>query len=571
MSLRNLAIEAYKNQTSIIEKNIILELELEGVFIFKIISSDYKFKEIFVYSKDFEAIHIRSGDIARGGIRISNRSDYRKEAIDLVLAQIPKNSIIIPTGSKGCIFLKTNISPEDAYKKFVKSIIAITQKTNDRYLVIAADKGTSSYSDIANQISIKENFWLKDAFASGGKDGYDHKEIGITSLGVWQSILVRLEALSMRNREFITMVGVGSMNGDVFGNGVNAYYENIKLLAAISSKEIFIDPNPNITISLEERKRLFKLKNSSWKEYDRSKLSKGGMIIDRSDKEVTLTQEVQKMLSLSSNLILINDLISLLLKHSVDILFMGAVGTYVKASSEKLDFDIDNHNIRVDGKDLNCKIFAEGANLSITHAGRLEASEKGVLVYTDFIDNVAGVFCSDIEINLKILLSDNNDRNDIIESMKSFYVQYILQSSYAQCNALQSAKRLKGWHKLYLKLADNIVLNKFDFSKDLLPDIAYLMSYLKIFLKEKLFQQDLSKYDDYVHEYFPFFVNTNLQSFKYKKNLISTLLASDIVNYLFLNAKSVDEIIDKTSLNYKYDVKFKSFFTKELFLVNFLL
>ncbi len=558
MELKELAIAAYKRQTGFTNVDILVEINSDNLYAFKTISSDYKFKEIFVYSEDFEGIHIRSGDIARGGIRISTRTDYRKEVIDLVLAQIPKNSIVLPTGAKGGIFIKTNIEAEDAYRAYIEALINITEKTDDRYLVVAADKGTATFSDIANDLIEKRNFWIGDAFASGGSFGYDHKKTGITALATWQSLHVRLSALNKNiATDVISIVGIGSMNGDVFGNGV-LFSRNIKLVGAFSSKEIFIDPNPDLDVSYDERSRLFYSDNAAWSNYDKSKISTGGGVFSRNDNNIVVTEQMKKVFNIDKSTVTANELICYLLKASVDVLYMGAVGTYVKSTEEVVNFDIENEPIRINASELRCLVIGEGANLGMTLDARREANLRGILVFADFIDNAGGVFLSDTEVNLKILLRGAENRNFMLETLQEYYIQYILKNCFFQALALLQTSRFSNWNLFFEVLKKNINLNGFVFQVNSYSDVAYLLSYAKMYLKKKLLQQsDIEKYDMYVSEYFNFISLANIKNFIYKRELIATYMANDIINHLFSEEESMENIIEKVFGNNHYDIIFK--------------
>ena len=390
-------------------------------------------REIFVYSPRFEGVHLRFGMVARGGLRWSDRpEDFRTEVLGLVKAQQVKNAVIVPVGSKGGFVLKRPPSEGGreaflaegiaCYRLFISGLLDITDNLNgnkvvpppnavrrdadDPYLVVAADKGTATFSDIANGVSADYGFWLGDAFASGGSVGYDHKVMGITARGAWESVKRHFRELGtdIQKQDF-TCIGIGDMSGDVFGNGM-LLSKHIKLLAAFNHLHILIDPNPDPEKSLAERKRLFALPRSAWTDYDPKVLSKGARIYERAAKTLDLTPEIKAMLGLSQAKITPSDLMRELLKADVDLLWFGGIGTYLKASSESHANvgDRANDAIRIDGTEARAKVIGEGANLGVTQLGRIEYALHGGRLNTDAIDNSAGVDCSDHEVNIKILI-----------------------------------------------------------------------------------------------------------------------------------------------------------------------
>ncbi|HUA81121.1 MAG TPA: NAD-glutamate dehydrogenase domain-containing protein, partial [Dyella sp.] len=402
------------------------------------------YREIFVYSPRVEGIHLRFGPVARGGLRWSDRrEDFRTEVLGLVKAQMVKNTVIVPVGSKGGFFVKHPPVGGDrdaqlaegiaCYRLFINGLLDITDNLiegkvvpphdvvrhdqDDPYLVVAADKGTATFSDIANAISIEHGFWLGDAFASGGSNGYDHKGMGITAKGAWESVKRHFRALGRDSQsEDFTCAGIGDMSGDVFGNGM-LLSEHIRLIAAFDHRHIFLDPNPDTAKSFVERERMFKLPRSSWDDYDKSLISAGGGIWPRSVKSIPISPEVRAVLGLKADVqhLAPSDLMSAILKAPVDLLWNGGIGTYVKASSETHGDvgDRANNALRINGTDLRCKVVGEGGNLGFTQKGRIEAAQHGVLLNTDFIDNSAGVDTSDHEVDIKILLDDAVQRNEI--------------------------------------------------------------------------------------------------------------------------------------------------------------
>uniref|UniRef100_A0A2C9LFD2 NAD-glutamate dehydrogenase catalytic domain-containing protein n=1 Tax=Biomphalaria glabrata TaxID=6526 RepID=A0A2C9LFD2_BIOGL len=364
-----------------------------------------------------EGVHLRGGKIARGGIRWSDRiEDYRTEILGLMRAQITKNTVIVPTGAKGGFVIKSNlIDGVAAYKKLLYGMLDITDNVvgenilypldavlydeSDTYLTVAADKGTATFSDHANAIAAEYNFWLGDAFASGGSAGYDHKKLGITARGAWISVMHHLGRCGIDvSKDCFTVVGIGDMSGDVFGNGM-LLSDNIKLIAAFDHRHIFIDPSPDPKISFLERKRLFAKKGSSWSDYEKSIISVGGGVFSRNSNIIKLSQEAMFALGTKKKACLPDELISIILKSNVDLIWNGGIGTYVKSLLETNEMVGDRFNdlLRVNGSDVSAKVFAEGGNLGVTQKGRIEYAKNGGLINTDFIDNSAGVSCSDHE------------------------------------------------------------------------------------------------------------------------------------------------------------------------------
>ncbi|MCG9874934.1 MAG: NAD-glutamate dehydrogenase [Leptospiraceae bacterium] len=405
------------------------------------------YREIFVYSPKFQGIHLRGGSVARGGLRWSDRvSDYRTELLDLLKTQMAKNSIIVPVGSKGCFVLTPNlysketISMVDAYKGYVQGLVEITDNRlhgnsipfagkdgqipfvkdqPDPYLVVAADKGTAQLSDTANSIAITNNYWLGDAFASGGSKGYSHKAYGITAKGalVTADRNLRMNRLDFR-KDLIRLVGIGDMGGDVFGNGL-IESDTFLLIAAFNHKHIFIDPNPNPILSYEERKRLFTSSDSGWDSYSQNLISKGGGVWNRTEKSIHLSSEVQIALGIEASHLSGSELIKAILTAPVEILYNGGIGTYIKSASEENQKvgDPANNDVRVNANDVRALLISEGGNLGLTQQARIDFDRKGGLLFTDSIDNSAGVDLSDHEVNLKILMNDLLE-NKIIQSLE---------------------------------------------------------------------------------------------------------------------------------------------------------
>ena len=434
-------------------------------------------REIWVYSPRVEGIHLRGGPIARGGLRWSDRrDDFRTEILGLMKAQLVKNAVIVPTGAKGGFYPKQLPAPTnrdawlaegtESYRIFIRSLLSVTDNIvddkvvhpegvvihddDDPYFVVAADKGTATFSDIANALSLERSFWLGDAFASGGSNGYDHKAMGITARGAW--VAVQRHFLEMGidvQTDPITVAGVGDMSGDVFGNGM-LLSKAIKLVAAFDHRHIFIDPDPDPESSWRERKRLFDLPRSSWDDYDRSKLSTGGGIYPRTQKSIELSAAARKELGIEAAVVDPATLINAILKSPVDLLWFGGIGTYVKASTQaNADVgDPANDAIRADAMELRARAIGEGANLGITQAGRIEFSEKGGRINTDFIDNSAGVDCSDKEVNIKIPLNREmregrltfERRNALLAKMTDEVAEMVLEDNRLQTLALSIAE-----------------------------------------------------------------------------------------------------------------------------------
>ncbi|WP_343124237.1 NAD-glutamate dehydrogenase domain-containing protein [Lysobacter sp. yr284] len=439
------------------------------------------YREIFVYGPRVEGVHLRFGPVARGGLRWSDRrEDFRTEVLGLVKAQMVKNTVIVPVGSKGGFFAKRPPLGGDrdavlaegiaCYKMFINGLLDITDNivdgkivpprdvvrhdNDDPYLVVAADKGTATFSDIANGIAAEHKFWLDDAFASGGSVGYDHKGMGITAKGAWESVKRHFRALGRDSQtQDFTAVGIGDMSGDVFGNGM-LLSKHIRLVAAFDHRHIFLDPNPDAARSFKERDRLFKLPRSSWEDYDKALISKGGGVFARSAKSIPLSAEARAALGIEGNATALSpaELMSAILKAPVDLLWNGGIGTYVKASSESNGDvgDRANNALRVNGADLRCKMVGEGGNLGLTQLGRIEAAQHGVLLNTDFIDNSAGVDTSDHEVNIKILLNGQvqakkltlPERNKLLASMTDEVAELVLNDNYRQNQAISLMERM---------------------------------------------------------------------------------------------------------------------------------
>jgi glutamate dehydrogenase len=431
------------------------------------------FREIYVFSRRFEGVHLRGGPVARGGLRWSDRmEDYRTEVLGLVKAQMVKNAVIVPAGSKGGFVCKQ--MPKDAardvvaaegeavYRLFIASLLEVTDNRvhgnivppsdtvrydqDDPYLVVAADKGTATFSDIANSIAVSRGFWLGDAFASGGSNGYDHKKMGITAKGAFEAVKRHFYEMGHdMNTTPVSMVGVGDMSGDVFGNGV-LLSRQLKVLAAFDHRHIFLDPNPDVIVSFNERQRMFALPRSSWEDYDKNLISEGGGVFPRNARHIELSAQVRAALDIEETSLSPEDLMHRILLAPVDLFYNGGIGTYIKASTETHAQvkDRANDNIRVNGNELRVKVVAEGGNLGATQAGRIEFALAGGRIFTDAIDNSAGVDCSDHEVNVKIWLDTEvnagqlpeADRNRILNEMTGDIEHLVLRDNTLQTHLL---------------------------------------------------------------------------------------------------------------------------------------
>ncbi|SHH56548.1 NAD-glutamate dehydrogenase domain-containing protein [Massilia sp. CF038] len=431
------------------------------------------YREIYVFSRRFEGVHLRGGPVARGGLRWSDRmEDYRTEVLGLVKAQMVKNAVIVPAGSKGGFVCKQ--MPKDAvretiaaegeavYRLFISSLLEVTDNRvrgeivppqdtvrydqDDPYLVVAADKGTATFSDIANSIAVKRGFWLGDAFASGGSNGYDHKKMGITAKGAFEAVKRHFYEMDHDwNNTPITMVGVGDMSGDVFGNGA-LLSKQLKVLAAFDHRHIFLDPTPDVAVSFAERARMFALPRSSWEDYNKDLISAGGGVFPRSARTIELSPQIRAALDIEEAVLTPEELMHRIVKAPVDLFYNGGIGTYIKASTETHAQvkDRANDNIRVNGNELRCKVVSEGGNLGATQNGRIEFALAGGRIFTDAIDNSAGVDCSDHEVNVKIWLDTEvnagqlpeADRNRILNEMTLAIEDLVLRDNKQQTHLL---------------------------------------------------------------------------------------------------------------------------------------
>jgi glutamate dehydrogenase len=550
--------------------------------------------EIFVYSPRVEGIHLRGGRVARGGIRWSDRrEDFRTEVLGLMKAQMVKNALIVPVGSKGGFVLKRPPSAAggDAlqaegiacYKLFLSGLLDVTDNIaggrvvppervirydeDDPYLVVAADKGTASFSDIANGVSADYDFWLGDAFASGGSQGYDHKAMGITARGAWEAVKRHFRELGIdiQTSDF-TVVGIGDMAGDVFGNGM-LLSRHIRLLAAFNHMHVFLDPDPDPAISFAERRRLFEQPRSTWGDYDRSLISAGGGVFERTAKSIPISEQVKRALAIDADELAPTDLIREILRAPVDLLWNGGIGTYVKSSAESQAEvgDKANDGLRVDGAELRCRVVGEGGNLGFTQRGRIEYALAGGQIYTDAIDNVAGVNCSDHEVNIKILLdalvSDGDmthkQRNQLLAAMTDAVAEQVLAGSYSQTQAISMAlaqapqmidvhARLIGHLEQtagldreleFLPGQQEVAERKVARLGLTAPELAVVMAYCKIRLNAELLDSDLPEDPDLAHDlerYFPTPLperyRERMQGHRLRREITATVVANQLVD-----------------------------------------
>lgn len=550
--------------------------------------------EIFVYSPRVEGVHLRFGKVARGGLRWSDRpQDFRTEVLGLVKAQQVKNAVIVPVGAKGGFFPKQLPPPTDrqawlaegteSYRIFVRTLLELTDNLDgetivpppetvrhdgdDPYLVVAADKGTATFSDTANALSLEKGHWLGDAFASGGSQGYDHKKMGITARGAWEAVKRHFREIDIDIQTTpFTVAGVGDMSGDVFGNGM-LLSPAIKLVAAFDHRDIFLDPEPDPASSLAERQRLFDLPRSSWQDYDKSLISPGGGIFSRQAKSIPLSPALQALLEIDKPEATPPEVMTAILKARVDLLWFGGIGTYIRASDET-DAQVGdraNDAIRVTGGDIRAKVIGEGANLGATQRGRIEAGRNGIRLNTDAIDNSAGVNTSDVEVNIKIALADpvrdgrlaEDDRNALLVTMTDEVGLLVLRNNYLQTLALsltemQGAAATPALRRLMLSLeADgrldrsveylptDIVLAEREKRGEGLtrPELSVLLAYAKLALHDALLDSAIPD-DPYLNSelarYFPKALRNaygpEIAGHKLRREIVATQLANAIVN-----------------------------------------
>jgi glutamate dehydrogenase len=548
--------------------------------------------EIFVYSPRLEGVHLRFGSVARGGLRWSDRrEDFRTEILGLVKAQAVKNTVIVPAGAKGGFVCKRLPDPADreaflaegvaSYKQFISGLLDITDNLvggqvvpapdvvrhdgDDTYLVVAADKGTATFSDIANAVAASYGFWLGDAFASGGSVGYDHKGMGITARGAWESVKYHFRSLGVDvQKEDFTVVGVGDMSGDVFGNGM-LLSEHIRLVAAFDHRHIFLDPDPDPATSFRERKRLFALPRSSWADYDTGLISKGGGVHPRTAKKIPLTPQVREALGIPGgvNALTPHELIHAILTAPVDLMWNGGIGTYVKASGEThADVgDKANDVLRADATELRCKVVGEGGNLGLTQRARIEFALGGGLVNTDFIDNSAGVDTSDHEVNIKILLDQvvrdgemtDKQRDTLFLEMTDEVADLVLRDNIAQNVALAASRKqassMLHVHGRYLRKLerDGKLKRRLEFLPDdkalaerrqagiglTGPEFATLLAYTKLTLEDEIRGSDLPDDPDLASrlvDYFPTPLRERFRGYMDRHPLRREIIATSVVN-----------------------------------------
>ncbi len=557
--------------------------------------------ELWVYSPRVEGVHFRFGAVARGGLRWSDRrEDFRTEVLGLVKAQMVKNSVIVPTGAKGGFFAKQLPNPavdrgawmeegKGAYRVFIRTLLDLTDNVitdesgertvppvdvvrrdgDDSYLVVAADKGTASFSDIANSISEEKHHWLGDAFASGGSVGYDHKAMGITARGAWESVKRHFFELGLdTQREEFTAVGIGDMSGDVFGNGL-LRTKTVKLVAAFDHRDIFLDPNPDPEVSFAERQRLYDLPRSSWADYNKELISAGGGVYSRSLKSVPISAEVREALGLDANVVKLspNELLKAILAADVDLLYNGGIGTYIKSSVETHSQvgDRANDAIRVDGKQVRAKVIGEGGNLGMTQLGRIEAARHGVLLNTDAIDNSAGVDTSDREVNIKIfvdrqvkagaiapehraefLLKMTDTVGDLVLRTNADQNVLLVNEKHAALTWAPAYERLMQWLEEhadlnreleFLPTAEQLEERRTNGEPMTAPELSVLAAYAKIQLAGALADSDMAD-DPYfaatLRRYFPQELverfGDDIQSHPLRREIIATVVANEVVN-----------------------------------------
>ncbi|MBM5811323.1 MAG: NAD-glutamate dehydrogenase [Gammaproteobacteria bacterium] len=548
--------------------------------------------EIFVHAPRFEGVHLRMGRVARGGIRWSDRrEDFRTEILGLMKAQNVKNTVIVPVGAKGGFVPRRLPAGRDeaqregteCYRGFIRALLDVTDNVvagrvvpppdvlrhdgDDPYLVVAADKGTATFSDTANAIAAEYGFWLGDAFASGGSAGYDHKQMAITARGAWESVQRHFRELGvdLRNTDF-TVAGIGDMSGDVFGNGL-LLSPHIRLLAAFNHQHIFLDPDPDAAASYAERRRLFRLPRSGWDDYDRRRLSPGGGVYPRQGKSVPLSPQARALLGVEAASLAPNEVIRAILRLPVDLLWNGGIGTYVRGSdeSEAAIGDRSNDAVRITGRELRCRVLGEGGNLGVSQRGRIEYAERGGRLNTDFIDNSGGVNCSDVEVNLKILLNplvtagalSRPARDRLLERMTAAVAGLVLRNNYLQNLAIstlqaRAAERIAELGHVIRALERSVGLDRaleaLPTDEELVerhraglgltrPELAMLLSYSKIWLYEQLISSDVPE-DPWLGtelvRYFPPPVQQKfprqIAAHQLRREIIATAVSNSLVN-----------------------------------------
>jgi len=551
--------------------------------------------EIFVHSSTMNGLHLRGGKVARGGLRYSDRmDDFRTEVLGLVKTQIVKNSLIVPVGSKGGFIIKKHFEDRDEekanvlrqYQTLIRGLLDITDNYkgtkivhpdncryydgDDPYLVVAADKGTATYSDEANKISAEYGFWLDDAFASGGQFGYDHKKVGITAKGAWESVKRHFRELGKDiQKEDFTVIGIGDMSGDVFGNGM-LLSKHIRLQAAFNHMHIFVDPDPDAAVSYKERERLFVTPGTKWSDYKPELISKGGGVFDRNAKKISLSKEMQKMLGVVQDSMSGEELIKNILQMDVELLWNGGIGTYVRASSQtNIDVgDAANDGVRISAAELKAKVVGEGGNLGFTQKARIEFDSLGGQIYTDALDNSGGVDTSDHEVNLKIMLGqlmkkklikDNEERNNLIERLTDDVRDLVLRNNYTQSKAVSQSKicfeRKAVTFREVARFLRDIGLLNFEIENieyvdqkkpATAPELAVILSYMKIHLNHEL-EETLDLENKYVRDvYMKYYPESFRQEFKDelpKHTLMKQMTVTFVVN----------KVIDQAGAGYFYE------------------
>lgn len=566
------------------------------------------YAEIFVTSMRMDGIHLRGGPVARGGLRWSDRpEDFRTEILGLIKAQMVKNAVIVPQGAKGGFILRKPPTERDAfmqegiacYKELLCGLLDITDNIvgnkivrphdvvchdgEDPYLVVAADKGTATFSDIANAVAAQYGFWLGDAFASGGSAGYDHKAMGITAAGAWVSVERHFRELGMKTSEPFTAIGIGDMAGDVFGNGLLSC-DSFKLIAAFNHKHIFLDPNPDPKKSFAERKRLFITPRTQWSDYNAKLISQGGGIYERSAKSITLSKEARTALGTDKTTLSPDQLIQVILKAPVDLLWNGGIGTYVKASSETHEQvgDRANNAVRINGNELRCKVIGEGGNLGFTQRGRIEYARTGGKINTDAIDNSGGVDCSDHEVNIKIALGaaiakkklNTTKRNQLLKTMTDEVSRLVLKDNQLQAQAITLAEKqgvalIESVGGFMSDLEREGLLNRaveylptdkqlgemragnLGFAR---PELAVLMAYSKLSLCADLQESkllDAPYFEADLLRYFPKEMQKSygdeIRSHRLRREIVATMVTNSIVNRAGITF--VYELTRETGLN----------------------
>ncbi|WP_017429896.1 NAD-glutamate dehydrogenase [Vreelandella jeotgali] len=566
--------------------------------------------EIFICSPRVEGVHLRGGKVARGGLRWSDRlEDFRTEVLGLVKTQQVKNAVIVPVGAKGgfvCKQMPDNPDRETrqnegiaCYQTFIRALLDVTDNRDgndvippvdvvrhdddDAYMVVAADKGTATFSNIANDISLEYGHWLGDAFASGGANGYDHKGMAITARGAWESVKRHFRGLDVdTQRDTFSVVGVGDMGGDVFGNGM-LLSDRIELKGAFNHLHIFVDPTPDADTTYAERQRLFEMPRSTWEDFDRSLISEGGGIFSRSAKSVAITPQMQEAFNISADHLAPNELIHAMLTARVDLVWNGGIGTYIKGSQETHAEvgDKANDALRVNGNQLNCRVIGEGGNLGCTQLGRTEAAAEGIRVYADFIDNAGGVNCSDREVNIKILINEvvkrgdmtEKQRNTLLAEMTDEVADLVIKDNYRQTQALDlseliSRQGMGPYRRFISELedageidreleclpADDVLKERTANAQSmLLPELSVLISYAKSTLKGDLNSSSLPD-DDYVSHHlerlFPQPLverySDEMYDHRLKREIVATQVASDLVDRMGI--VFVRQLMDSTGL-----------------------